>query len=538
MKRNTLKTAVMLLVCAFTLFALFPLSTVKAEESANPVRQEIGTNLLANPGFEGIGKSQDSSVANPGNWTRETFNGEQRSEIMTPEGWVTWWQGGDFKIPECKVAQNEYDYKTDNRIYEGYYSGTCFAMWGKMNAGYYQVVRNLQPGAVVEGSFYAHAWSCEEDEPPLSCGDPSSFYFRVGIDPNGGTDPFSGNIVWSNAAFHYDTFGRVGPLQATVGGSGAVTLFLQSYAKWEVKHNDAYVDSPTLKLVSLGETPTETPPPPPPTSDAPETPEVPPTPQYTPTPRPDGAIVHVVVSGDTLFGLSLTYDIPVDDIYTLNNLDSSSLLQIGQEIVIAVSGGALPTTTPEAEATVESTPEVEPTPEDGTQPAENVPAAGKSALCTLAFFDANGDMFRQAENNEMLLPNVQLSLLGRSGPVDSHKTDGISEPWCFENLEPGNYVLRHTPPSGYKAIDGGQLSFILSGGQAFNIELAYIRDENAPEGGDTTTPVAGDTEGETNGEEPGGMTNVLNTVLRVSGIIVLVLAIAVAVLFVLSRRAT
>ncbi|TFG69288.1 MAG: LysM domain-containing protein, partial [Anaerolineales bacterium] len=282
------------------------------------------------------------------------------------------------------------------------------------------------------------------------------------------------------------------------------------------------------------------PPPPPPTSDAPDTPEVPPTPQYTPTPRPDGAVVHVVASGDTLFGISLTYDVPVDDIYELNNLDSTSLLQIGQEIVIAVSGGAaLPTATPQAVATVESTPEVAPTVAEGTQPAAIVPADGKASLCILAFFDANSDMFRQPENNEMLLPNVQLSLLDRSGPVDSHKTDGISEPWCFENLEPGNYVLRHTPPAGYKAIDGGQLSFILSAGQAFNVELAYIRDDNAPAGdnGDlAVTPVAESTE-VTNGEETGGMTNVLNTVLRVSGIIVLILAIAVAVLFVLSRRA-
>ena len=536
MKRNTLKTAVTLFVCAFTLFALFPLSTVFAEQNANPPRQDIGTNLLVNPGFEGIGKPVNNPLANPGNWTRETFNGEQRSEIFTPEGWVTWWQGGDFKIPECKVIPNEHPFSADpKRIYEGYYSGMCFAFFGRMNAGYYQVVRNLPPGSVVEGSFYAHAWSCAEDNPPRSCGDPSAFYFRVGIDPNGGTDPFSGNIVWSNAAFNYDNFGPVGSVQATVGQSGAATMFMQAYGKWAVKHNDAYYDNPTLKLVSAGETPTNTPPPPPPTSAAP------PPPQYTPTPRPDGSIVHTVVSGDTLFGIALAYDVPVDDIYELNNINSSTLLQIGQEIVIAVTGGALPTPTPEAAATVESTPEVEATPEEGT--GDGLPAApaqDKSSLCTLAFYDANGDMFRQAESGEMLLPNVQMSLLGRSGPVDSHKTDGISEPWCFENLEPGNYVLRHTPPSGYKAIDGGQLSFILSGGQAFNIELAYIRDENAPEGdsSDSATPSEGDTEGDTDGEEPGGMTNVLNTVLRVSGIIVLILAIAVAVLFVLSRRAT
>ena len=176
MKRNTLKTVVTLLVCAFTLFVLFPLSTVNANESARPVQQDIGTNLLVNPGFEGIGKPQNNSLPNPGNWTRETFNGEQRGEIFTPEGWVTWWQGGDFKVPECKVIPNEHPFNADpTRIYEGYYSGMCFAFFGKMNAGYYQVVRNLPPGSVVEGSFYAHAWSCGEDNPPLSCGDPSSF---------------------------------------------------------------------------------------------------------------------------------------------------------------------------------------------------------------------------------------------------------------------------------------------------------------------------------------------------------------------------
>jgi murein DD-endopeptidase MepM/ murein hydrolase activator NlpD len=251
--------------------------------------------------------------------------------------------------------------------------------------------------------------------------------------------------------------------------------------------------------------------------------------------------VHTVVSGDTLFGIALAYDIPVDDIYRLNGIDSTAILQIGQEIVIATEGGALPTATPQPVATVESTPETEPTEDPGTSSGSDggvpaVPATDKASLCTLAFFDANGDMFRQSEDGEMLLPNVQLSLLSRSGPVDSHKTDGISEPWCFEDLEPGNYVLRHTPPAGYTAIDGGQLSFILSGGQAFNVELAYLRDENAPEGEEPVVvpPVDGES------EEPatGGMTNVLNTVLRVSGIIVLVLAIAVAVLFVLSRRAS
>jgi len=304
--------------------ALLPAPAARAEDTLSPAAQAIGTNLLVNPGFEGIGKPVDNSLPNPDNWTRDTFKGVPYSEIFTPEGWVTWWQEGEYKRPECKVIPNEPPFNSEPvRIYQGYYSGMCFTFFGKQNAGYFQVVRDLPPGSIVEGSFYAHAWSCGEDDPPLSCGDPYAFSFQVGIDPNGGTDPFSPNIVWSAPYYHYDTFGLVGPVQATVGPSGAVTFFTRALGKWPLKHNDAYVDN------ASAETPTPTPPPPPPT------PAIPPTPQFTPTPRPDGAIVHTVVAGDTLFGIALAYDVPVEQIYKLNGLDSSSILQIGQEIVIS-----------------------------------------------------------------------------------------------------------------------------------------------------------------------------------------------------------
>ncbi len=525
-----------LFVLAFTLLALLPAPAARAEDTLSPAAQAIGTNLLVNPGFEGIGKPIDNPLPNPDNWTRDTFNGVPYSEIFTPEGWVTWWQEGEYKRPECKVIPNEPPFNSEPvRIYQGYYSGMCFTFFGKQNAGYFQVVRDLPPGSIVEGSFYAHAWSCGEDNPPLSCGDPYAFSFQVGIDPNGGTDPFSPNIVWSAPYYHYDTFGLVGPVQATVGPSGAVTFFIRAHGKWALKHNDAYFDSASLTLVTPAETPTPTPPPPPPT------PAIPPTPQFTPTPRPDGAIVHTVVAGDTLFGIALAYDVPVEQIYKLNGLDSSSILQIGQEIVISVAEGAAPTPTPEATA--------EPADQTGTSaPGEEqggelpaAPAAGKAAVCVLAFYDANGDMFREADAGEMLLPNAQITLLAKSGPVDSRTTDGISEPWCFEDLEPGNYILRHTPPPGYALVDGGQWNFVLSEGQVLNLELGYTRSDKEseatqPPGTGTENPTPAEQPGETESESTSNVTSVLNIVLRVSGFIVLALAVAVLVLFILSRR--
>jgi len=539
-----LRPALALLALAFTLSALAVGSGVRADEMQSPNPQAAGTNLLANPGFEGIGKAVDNSMPNPDNWTRDTFTGVPYGEIFTPQGWVTWWQEGDFKRPECKVIPNEAPFNSDPvRIYQGYYAGMCFTFYGKQNAGYYQVVRNIPEGSVVEASYYAHAWACSDDTPVRSCGDPYAFYFRVGIDPNGGTDPFSASIVWSEPYYHYDTFGYVGPVQATVGASGAATMFVQAFGKWPLKHNDAYFDSASLTLVTPAETPTPTPPPPPPTSETPPTPEAP---LYTATPRPDGAIVHTVVSGDTLFGIALEYGVDVQDIYDLNNLDSSSILSIGQEIVVSVSGDVAPAPTATVAPAEATTVEAQPTetgaststgPETSTGGVQ--PAAGKAAVCVLAFYDANADMFRQPDGGEMLLPNAQINLLARSGPVDSRVTDGISEPWCFDNLDPGNYVLRHTPPEGYVLTDGGQLSFVLSEGQVLNLELAYTRDaaaapvvENISDNPDAAAP----TQVATEEQDQPRVTNVLNVVLRVSGFIVLALAIAVLVLFVLSRR--
>ncbi len=540
MSGNRLRVVTTLVVLVVTLLALLPMSAVEAEEARVPMGQAGGVNLVVNPGFEGIGKPVDNALPNYDNWTRSTFNGVAYGEIFTPDGWVTWWQEGDFKRPECKVIPNEAPFNsTPSRIHQGYYSGMCFTFFGKQNAGYYQVVRNIPAGSVVQGSFYAHSWSCGEDDPPLSCGDPDGFYFRVGIDPNGGTDPFSGSIVWSGAAFHPDKYGYVGPVQATVGEAGAATLFIQAYGKWPNKHNDAYFDNPALSIIGATETATPTPPPPPPTEEAPE---VPPTLAVTPTARGDGAIVHTVVAGDTLFGLALTYGVDVQQIYDLNGLDSSSLLSIGQEIVISSTGAAAATPTPAATPEVAETPlAVEPTPAQanpgttiGDLPA--APAQGKGAVCVSAFFDANGDMFRQDDGSEMLLPNAQVSLLARSGPVDSRTTDGISEPWCFNDLEPGNFIIRHTAPPGYILTDGGQWNFTLDAGEVESIELAYTREAGAaPE-----EPAPGPDEEVAPIEEPeddeGGVTNALNIILRVAGFIVLALAIAVAVLFVLSRR--
>ncbi|MBN2389340.1 MAG: LysM peptidoglycan-binding domain-containing protein, partial [Anaerolineae bacterium] len=516
-----------------------------ARELQTLPQQEVGTNLLVNPGFEGIGRPMDNGSANPGNWTRDTFSGAQYSEIFTPEGWVTWWQEGEYGRPECHVIPKEYPFLNPMRSYSGYYSAKCFTYNRKQNAGHFQVVRNIAPGTVVEASFYAHAWSCAEDgTTATSCGDPYSFYFRVGIDPNGGTDPYSPNIVWSSPYYHYDKFGLVGPVQATVGGNGAVTFFTNHFGKWPNTHNDAYTDHTVLQVVSQGTPATPTPEPPPPTSETPATP-VPVVPQNTPTPRGDGAVVHIVVAGDTMFGLAIQYGVDLDELRRLNAGNViNDFLSIGQEVVISGTPLAAPIATPEAQPETPTEPAepapTEPAAPDTTGGLPAAPTGDTASLCVLAYYDANNDMFRQAEAGEMALPNAEITLVGMSGPAGTYRTDGISEPYCFQNLEPGNYILRHTPPPGYNLTDTGQWNIPLTAGQVSSLNLGYVRDETAAveTGTEPASPETTATAETTNdAEQPTGITRVLNTVLRITGIIVLVLAIAVGTLFFLSRRA-
>jgi len=540
MRNRYLRGLGALVVLALTLSALILVPLTAARELQTFSQQEIGTNLLVNPGLEGIGRPMDNPSPNPGNWTRDTFNGAQYSEIFTPEGWVTWWQEGEYGRPECHVIPKENPFLNPMRIYSGYYAAKCFTYSRRQNAGHFQVVRNLAPGTVVEASFYAHAWSCAEDtESAISCGDPYSFYFRVGIDPNGGTDPFSSSIVWSSPYYHYDKFGLVGPVQATVGGNGAVTFFTNHYAKWPNTHNDAYTDHMVLKVVSQGETPTPTDEPPPPTSEAQPTAVVP---QATPTPREDGAVVHIVVPGDTMFGLAIQYGVDLDELRRLNaGTVIDDFLSVGQEVIISGAPLAAPTAAPETQPETPSDPAPTETPAPGA--IGNLPAAptgDTASLCVLAYFDANNDMFRQAEAGEMALPNAEITLVGMSGPAGTYTTDGISEPYCFQNLEPGNYILRHTPPAGYKLTDTGQWNIPLTAGQVSSLNLGYAEDEDAAaetgiEQGTSEPSETAESTDDT--KQPGGITRVLNTVLRITGIIVLVLAIAVGVLFFLSRRA-
>jgi hypothetical protein len=221
-------------------------------------------NLLKNPGFEG-------------SWWRRTHSGQEFGEIFVPEHWVAFWKEDKvvphdpsnpvgYGRPEMHLINREPPYLDPLRIRSGGKGLKFFTFYRIHMAGIYQRVEGIQPGTRLSALAWAHAWSTVEDDPKLSDGVGRTAYyvlaseynktdavrnftFSVGIDPKGGTDPWSDQVIWGEGAHIYNAFGQIPTLEVTAE-SDAVTVFVRSSVLWPFKHCDAYVDDIELTAVS------------------------------------------------------------------------------------------------------------------------------------------------------------------------------------------------------------------------------------------------------------------------------------------------
>ena len=297
--------------------------------------------------------------------------------VDTPPDWVTaptYWKRPEFR----DVKRAEYAY----RVHGGYLAQKYFTFGGQHIAGLYQQVGGITPGTPLRFSIYMETWSCMAGAEWNICptgaksNSPSPMHTRVGIDPYGGTNPWSPNIIWSAETNAYDQW-TLFSVDA-VAQAGAVTVFTYSHADWFDSvfrmANDVYVDDGSLVVLAempapaATEAPTSAPTATPDPSLPTATPTPTRTPAATPTARPDGAVVHIVQEGDTLGAIALQYGLTVDEILKLNGLADPNVVSVGQEIVIAVPEAtttpiaptpmptvALPTPTPAFTATPQPT---------------------------------------------------------------------------------------------------------------------------------------------------------------------------------------
>jgi LysM repeat protein len=486
-------------------------TAVAAREAQAPSQQ---TNLLHNPGIEGPYVVSQVHLQ----------DGQFRDNIFTPEGWVTWWrtgggEGGEWGQPEVQVISADHpNYGYDSelpRIHTGNQSLKFFTMYRPHDGGLYQHVAGLQPGSTVQFSAWAHAWSCNShDHIGYTCVEPEAqIHLQVGIEPNGYCDPFSPSVIWGPeypGQIAPDQWAVIGPVSARVGSGGAVCVFTRSWAKWGWAHLDSYWDDHSLVVTAVVRRPTSTP--------APTA-----TPHNTPTPRPDGSIVHVVESGETLAVISRMYGLDVETVRGLNagSLGDEGVVEIGQEIVIAP-----PVATPTPEPTL--------------------------SICVAAYNDRDGDDSWD-DGAEELLPGARFALSDGSSVLGEYTSDGLSEPYCFERLTPGTYTVAHQPPEGYEPSGPQESEVVESGGQgdtvvsvAFGSNRGVGRAMTEPSPTETPIAVAEVPSGDAssggtvdssdgNGEESAAQI-VLAAVSEFSGILVLCLAAGMGLLFYIDRR--
>jgi LysM repeat protein len=248
-------------------------------------------------------------------------------------------------------------------------------------------------------------------------------------------------------------------------------------------------------------------------------------------PQADGSLIHTVQAGDTIDGIAVAYGLTRDQLLALNPLANPRIIQIGQELVIRPAPGAESSdeeSTDAASASAETAANAEsgeaapeenasdaarrdsnePTSYDASNdeiarlieqaapapirsassgdvlPAIN-PAASAARVCVILFHDLNQNRIREA--NETLLDGGRVTLNASGAAVSAYDTDGVTDPYCFDDLSAGNYVAIADAPEGYSLTTPEQLRIHAVPGAVVSIAFG------AWEGIASITPVAPET---------------------------------------------
>ena len=283
-----------------------------------------------------------------------------------------------------------------------------------------------------------------------------------------GIDPTGGTNPWAGSIVWSE---EQNPLDAwslfsveAVARANSVTVFTSSAPDYPSKHNNVYWDDASLTAVAPPATPTNTP-----------RPYVPPT--NTPVPTAT---------------------------FTPTNT---------------------PTITPTPTETATPTPVTTPTPTNTATPTVT-PTPAMGSICVLAYEDRDGSRVR--EPGEPLLPYAVFTLSDAQRVVATYQTNGLNEPYCFNDLEPQVYFISEMNPPGYESTTHDSWAVSLQDGATVNLEFGNrIQMEPTP----TATALPSPTPTRTT-----LLSTVGNAVSSYSGIIIIVLAAGVLIAFNAARR--
>ncbi len=282
------------------------------------------TNLLQDPGFEGAFLDQIRTT-------------DRVTSLPAP--WHIWFA----TTPHEQDWQNRTDrvfaekHTEASEVHSGGSSMQVSQTYLTFTTAIYQQV-GAQPNTSYTGSVWGRLRSCSGDLSNPTCGAAagSGAYFRVGVDPTGGTDPNNPAIVWSANRSTFDAWDQVSASATATGET--VTLFLMASQQYATVINAVYFDDAVMTGVAGGAVvagaaaaaPTAQPP------QIIATAFV----AYVQLPRLDGSVIHTVQPGDTMTGISSAYGVAIDDIVALNSLRSSRYIYVGQELLIKRANGS------------------------------------------------------------------------------------------------------------------------------------------------------------------------------------------------------
>jgi LysM repeat protein len=508
------------------------------------------SNLLTNPGFEG-----------------GYFNQDGIPEIAVPNGWRMHWldgqpfngSNGNAARPET-VVWNIKDAPADEQTLffkDGSYAFKIFKGWAPVYAALSQDVTGLEVGRkyrLAAPIFIDIVESYEGRKRPPTKLDSGQVRLGAGATGVGWRD--EANIQYSG----WWTAGNISPfyqaypifLHDFVATSPNMTVWVEMGSIDPYINNGFFVDG--LSLTALDEVVPSV------SSGAPSSavpssgggavvavagPTAPPAP--TATPRADGAVVHVVQAGDSYWSLAIQYaatmGLTAEEALTaipeLNN--NPAFINPGDELIIVPPGAAAapePEVTPTEEGAAESTEEPieEPTAESevATEPIDDAVAGSQTTngVCVIVYEDKDGDAVYFIEN-ENLLADAAVTLYQDGSSKASYVTDGINEPFCFENLATGTYQVQVYPPAGYQATTAESWAVAVAEGVIIPVAfgLAPAPQEVAAVSPTEETDAAAETaetasmEGETAvAEESGGGLGSISGLLLIGAAVVVLLA--------------
>lgn len=450
-------------------------------------------NLLTNPGFESPFVQQCCH-------TEQGFDpNAPYAEVQVANGWTAYWVQ-----PDSSAAFPSYcDYNiapitcqpyhrpefrdlatAPERIHSGANAQKYFTFYSTHLAGLYQQMTGAIPGQAYRFTVYMQAWSTDSSVPGASSSGDQAMGLQAGIDPNGGTDPFSANIIWGQTFNPLDTWQQVGV--DAVAASSTITVFTRSWPRLALRHVDVYVDDASLTALdaTVGTFPTS--PPlvggtPGATSAAQPAATVrPPTPTWPPanTPLPGGEVWYTTRSGDTLVVIAYYHNTTVDEIKRLNALDSD-IIFIGQKLLIKYeTPQPAPTATLDMTFTPTHTPELVLLPTHTPAPIGSQPDYGQ--LCVVAYNDANANA---VNDNEPALAGVRITLSLGNTPLEGYSTTGAEAEHCFLQLSPGTYTASVAAPAGYTATTASESAVQLEAGKVITLVFGLAPVSGAPEQG-------------------------------------------------------